>query len=231
MLALGGINSFYGASHILHDLSLTAIGDQILAVLGRNGVGKTTLLKTIMGLTDKCIGEMVLNGEDISGAATHARARAGIGYVPQGRQIIPDFTIRENIQMGSFAASKPSAKIPDIVGDLFPYLLENLDRQGGLLSGGQQQQLAIARALAMEPKILLLDEPTEGIQPNIVEQIERTIVRLNKEYGLTIVLVEQNVAFARQAADRFVMMENGRVVEQGTVDTLTDEKISKHMTI
>lgn len=231
MLALSHIDSYYGPSHILHDLSLEARGREILAVLGRNGVGKTTLLKTIMGLTDRCTGTLVLDAKDFSTAATFERARAGIGYVPQGRQIIPDFTIRENILMGGFAAANGRGRIPDTVAELFPYLMDNLDRSGGVLSGGQQQQLAIARALAMEPSILLMDEPTEGIQPNIVEQIERTIVRLNKEFELTIILVEQNVRFAREAADSFVMMENGRVVEADAIDGLTDAIIAKHMTI
>lgn len=230
MLELNSINSFYGPSHILHDLSVSAGEKELLAVLGRNGVGKTTLLKTIMGLTDRCTGAMTLAGSDISSTQTYERARAGIGYVPQGRQIIPDFTIRENILMGGFAAGG-SRQVPDIVAELFPYLIENLERPGGVLSGGQQQQLAIARALAMEPSILLMDEPTEGIQPNIVEQIEQTIVRLNKEFALTIILVEQNVRFARSAADNFVMLENGRVVEGGAISTLTDAIISKHMTI
>lgn len=231
MLSLTNINSFYGASHILHDFSLTAPEQEILAVVGRNGVGKTTLLKTIMGLTDKCTGELVLGGGDIGAKSTFERARAGIGYVPQGRQIIPDFTIRENIQMGGFAAKRGMGSVPDIVAELFPYLIENLDRPGGVLSGGQQQQLAIARALAMEPSVLLMDEPTEGIQPNIVEQIEQTIIHLNKVVGLTIILVEQNVRFAREAANTFAMIENGRVVEAGPASGLTDEIISRHMTI
>lgn len=155
----------------------------------------------------------------------------GIGYAPQGREIIPDFTIRENILMGGFARRNGSSRIPDVVPELFPYLMENLDRPGGLLSGGQQQQLAIARALASEPSLLLLDEPTEGIQPNIVEQIEETIQSLNQKLGLTIILVEQNLAFARSAAHAFVMMEKGQVVASGDTDALTDEVVAKHMTI
>lgn len=231
MLSLHHIDSFYGRSHILHGVSVSAPKGEILAVLGRNGTGKTTLLRTIMGLTDRSIGALRLEDQDISGADTFQRARAGIGYVPQGRQIIPDFTIRENILMGGFAARSGRRRIPDIVPELFPYLMDNLERPGGVLSGGQQQQLAIARALAVEPKVLLMDEPTEGIQPNIVEQIEQSIIRLNKELGLTILLVEQNVRFARDAAQGFVMMENGRAVATGPMAGLGDDLIAKHMMI
>jgi urea transport system ATP-binding protein len=230
MLTLRNVDSFYGRSQALHDLSVQAEAKSILAVLGRNGVGKTTLLRTILGLTDRSRGEITLGDDDIASLPTYARARAGIAYVPQGRMIIPDFTIRDNILMGGFAA-EGARKIPEIVPVLFPYLMENLDRPGGVLSGGQQQQLAIARALASEPKVLLMDEPTEGIQPNIVEQIEDSIIRLNTELGLTIILVEQNVAFARKAAHAFAMLENGRAVESGPIDTLTDEMVAKHMAI
>ena len=231
MLEIDHLNSFYGGSHILHDLSFNVEKGTILAVIGRNGVGKTTLLKTIIGLTDSSTGSIKLNGEEIVDTPTFRRARMGIGYAPQGREIIPDFTIRENILMGGFARRNGSSRIPDVVPGLFPYHLENLDRPGGLLSGGQQQQLAIARALASEPSLLLLDEPTEGIQPNIVEQIEETIQSLNQKLGLTIILVEQNLAFARSAAHAFVMMEKGQVVASGDTDALTDEVVAKHMTI
>ena len=231
MLELDHLNSFYGGSHILHDLSFKVEKGTILTVIGRNGVGKTTLLKTILGLTDSSTGSIKLNGEEIGDIPTFKRARMGIGYAPQGREIIPDFTVRENILMGGFARRNGSASIPDVVPELFPYLMENLDRHGGLLSGGQQQQLAIARALAAEPSLLLLDEPTEGIQPNIVEQIEETIKMLNKKLNLTIILVEQNLEFARSAAHTFVMMEKGQVVASGDTDALTDDVVAKHMTI
>ena len=231
MLELDHLNSFYGGSHILHDLSFKVEKGTILTVIGRNGVGKTTLLKTILGLTDSSTGSIKLNGEEIGDTPTFKRARMGIGYAPQGREIIPDFTVRENILMGGFARRNGSSSIPDVVPELFPYLMENLDRHGGLLSGGQQQQLSIARALAAEPSLLLLDEPTEGIQPNIVEQIEETIKMLNKKLNLTIILVEQNLEFARSAAHAFVMMEKGQVVASGDTDALTDDVVAKHMTI
>jgi urea transport system ATP-binding protein len=230
MLTLRNVNSYYGRSQALHDLNFEAPDGQIVAILGRNGVGKTTLLRTIIGLTDRSEGRIDLSGADIGAMPTFARARAGIAYVPQGRMIIPDFSIRENILMGGFAASGPR-KIPEIVAELFPYLIENLDRPGGVLSGGQQQQLAIARALACKPKLLLMDEPTEGIQPNIVHQIEDCIIRLNSELGLTILLVEQNVDFARRAARTFAMIENGTTVAAGEIGGLTDDIVSRHMAI
>lgn len=230
MLSLSNVNSYYGRSQALHGMSISANKGEIFALLGRNGVGKTTLLRTILGLTDKSEGEIRLNDLDLGQMPTHERARSGVAYVPQGRMIIPDFTIQENILMGGFAATGPR-KIPEIVPELFPYLMENLDRPGGVLSGGQQQQLAIARALACKPSVLLMDEPTEGIQPNIVEQIEDIIIRLNQELGLTILLVEQNVIFARRAASAFAMIEHGRAVESGPIEQLTDEMIAEHMTI
>ncbi|KAA8605335.1 urea ABC transporter ATP-binding protein [Salipiger aestuarii] len=230
MLSLSNVDSFYGRSQALHDMTVAAPEGAILGILGRNGVGKTTLLRTILGLTDRSEGQITLGDKPIARLATHERARAGIAYVPQGRMIIPDFSIRENILMGGFAAGG-TRRIPDIVPELFPYLIENLDRPGGVLSGGQQQQLAIARALACKPRVLLMDEPTEGIQPNIVAQIEDIIIRLNSEFGLTILLVEQNVHFVRRAAKAFAMIEHGTAVESGAIETLTDEMVNKHMAI
>ncbi|TAI67312.1 urea ABC transporter ATP-binding subunit UrtE [Bradyrhizobium sp. Leo170] len=230
-LQLSSIDSFYGRSHVLHGLSLTVPAGQVTSVVGRNGTGKTTLLKTIMALTDHADGRIVLNGEDLSAKPTHLRAAAGIAYVPQGREIIADFTIRENILMGCFARRDGKRVLPDFIGELFPYLTENLDRPGGLLSGGQQQQLAIARALAADPKVLLLDEPNEGIQPSIVEDIERIIVRLNREMGLTVVLVEQNIEFVRFASHGFAMLEKGQIVASGPISTLTDTLVHEHMAV
>jgi urea transport system ATP-binding protein len=231
MLMLREVDSFYGRSHALHGVSMDVADGGITAVLGRNGVGKTTLLKTIIGLIDRMRGRIELQGTDIAPWPAFRRARLGIAYVPQGREIIPDFSIRENILMGAFARHDGHRAVPDIVARLFPYLAQNLDRPGGVLSGGQQQQLAIARALAADPKLLLLDEPTEGIQPSIVEEIEALILRLNKEIGITVILVEQNVAFARRAADAFVMMEKGRVVVSDAIAGLTDDVVHRHMAV
>jgi urea transport system ATP-binding protein len=231
MLKLINVDSYYDRSHILHAVCLDIPIGKVTAVLGRNGTGKTTLLKTLMGLTDRMEGQISLDGTEIGKDPTFRRARAGIAYVPQGREIIPDFTIRENILMGAFARADGKRQIPELVPELFPYLMDNLERAGGVLSGGQQQQLAIARALAADPKIILLDEPNEGIQPSIVEEIEAIIIRLNRDVGLTVVLVEQNVLFARQASHRFAMMEKGRVVVAGAIAELSDEMVHRHMAV
>jgi urea transport system ATP-binding protein len=231
MLKLTNVDSYYDRSHILHAVCLDIPIGKVTAVLGRNGTGKTTLLKTLMGLTDRMEGQISLDGTEIGKDPTFRRARAGIAYVPQGREIIPDFTIRENILMGAFARADGKREIPELVPELFPYLMDNLERAGGVLSGGQQQQLAIARALAANPRIILLDEPNEGIQPSIVEEIEAIIIRLNREVGLTVVLVEQNVMFARQASHQFAMMEKGRIVVAGAISELSDEMVHRHMAV
>ncbi len=231
MLRLVEVDSYYGRSHILHGVNLDVQPGEITTILGRNGTGKTTLLKTIMGLTDRTTGEIRFGDENITAQPTFRRARAGFAYVPQGREIIPDFTIRENILLGAFARPDRRRSIPKLIPELFPYLIENLDRRGGLLSGGQQQQLAIARALAAEPKILLLDEPTEGIQPSIVEEIEEVILRLNRVEHLTVILVEQNVEFARRAGRHFAIMEKGSVVAEGEIGGLSDELVHRHMAV
>ena len=231
MLKLTNVDSYYDRSHILHAVCLDIPIGKVTTVLGRNGTGKTTLLKTLMGLTDRMDGQISLDGIEIGKDPTFRRARAGIAYVPQGREIIPDFSIRENILMGAFARADGKREIPELVPELFPYLIENLERAGGVLSGGQQQQLAIARALAANPKIILLDEPNEGIQPSIVEEIEAIIIRLNREVGLTVVLVEQNVSFARQASHCFAMMEKGRIIASGAIEELSDEMVHRHMAV
>jgi urea transport system ATP-binding protein len=230
MLELAEIDAFYGNSRALQGINLMVGSGEFLSVLGRNGVGKTTLMRSILGLMDRVTGRMSLDGDDISALRTHQRAKAGIAYVPQGRGILPRFTVRENLTLGIFAARSPNG-IEEWVLDLFPVLKEFLNRYGGNLSGGQQQQLAIARALLAQPKVILLDEPTEGIQPNIVEQIEDVIVRLNRERGITVVLVEQNVAFARHASHRFALLEKGRVVAKGAISELSDELIQRHMAV
>ncbi|MGH9805772.1 MAG: urea ABC transporter ATP-binding subunit UrtE [Terriglobia bacterium] len=231
MLRLVDVDSYYGRSHILHRVSLDVPSAKVTTILGRNGTGKTTLLKTLMGLIDRMTGQILVDERDIAKDPTFLRARGGFAYAPQGREIIPDFTVRENILMGSFARPDQKKVIPELVGALFPYLMNNLERLGGVLSGGQQQQLAIARALAAEPKVLLLDEPTEGIQPSIVEEIENVIVRLNNELGLTIILVEQNVEFARRAGYRFAIMEKGCAVAVGDIGDLTDDLVYHYMAV
>ncbi len=230
MLELTDIDAFYGNSRALQNINLKVASGEFLSVLGRNGVGKTTLMRSILGLMDRVTGRLVLDDADISGLRTHQRAKAGIAYVPQGRGILPRFTVRENLQLGTFAARAPKG-IEDWIIDLFPILKDFWHRHGGNLSGGQQQQLAIARALLAQPKVLLLDEPTEGIQPNIVEQIENVIMKLNREHGITVILVEQNVVFARRASHRFALLEKGRVVAKGGIAELSDELIQRHMAV
>jgi urea transport system ATP-binding protein len=231
LLNLQDVSSFYGDTRILRNVTMGVEKGSCLCVLGRNGVGKTTLVKTIMGLTDKIEGAIHLDGNDLSTSRTDIRAKCGIGYIPQGRQILGKFTVRENILLGTFAREDASTSIPDICLELFPYLKENLNRRAGLLSGGQQQQLAIARALAVNPQILLLDEPTEGIQPNIVAEIGETLGMLNKKLGITLVLTEQHIKVARKLGDNFLMMDNGRVVDSGPIDALTDDVVERHMTV
>ena len=231
MLELSQVDAFYGNSRALQGVSLQIAEGEFLSVLGRNGVGKTTLMRSILGLMDRVTGRMTLDGTDISALRTHQRAKAGIAYVPQGRGILPNFTVRENLILGTFATDRTGGDIHEWILDLFPMLKDFLGRYGGNLSGGQQQQLAIARALLAEPKIMLLDEPTEGIQPNIVEQIEEVVTSLNRERGITVVLVEQNVAFARRASTRFVFLEKGRVVAKGVVADLGDDLVHRYMAV
>lgn len=233
MLEINNLSAFYGNSRALQNVTLEVGDAGFLSVLGRNGVGKTTLLRSIVGLMDKIDGSIRLDGEEIAATPTHDRVRHGIGYVPQGRGILPQFTVRENLKLGTFARrnSGDAGVLEDKVFDLFPVLKEFLNRRGGNLSGGQQQQLAIARAMLTNPKIVLLDEPTEGIQPNLIEQIEDVIIRLNKEHGITIILVEQDVDFARRASRSFVIIEKGHVAASGPIDTLTDDLVHRHMAV
>lgn len=231
MLELSGVNAFYGHSRALQDISLSVGRGELLSVLGRNGVGKTTLMRAILGLMDRTTGSIRLDGAEIGEARTDIRAKAGISVVPQGRGILPRFTVLENLRLGLFAKTKGRGTIDERVFELFPVLCDHLGRMGGNLSGGQQQQLALARALLTNPKVILLDEPTEGIQPNLVEEIERVVIRLNREHGITIVLVEQNVAFARRASQRFVVMEKGRIAATGATAELTDDLVHRHMAV
>jgi urea transport system ATP-binding protein len=214
MLQVRNINQYYGGSHILRDVSLDAHLGKVTVLLGRNGVGKTTLLKSLMGLVPVKTGSIEFNGKAMHGATPYERARAGIGFVPQGREIFARLTVEENLRMG-LAYKSASTPIPGELFELFPVLRQMLGRRGGDLSGGQQQQLAIARALAAQPKLLVLDEPTEGIQPSIIKDIGRVIRMLADRGDMAILLVEQYYDFARELADRYVVMERGEVIASG----------------
>ncbi len=257
MLSISSIDQYYGESHTLWELSLDVPVGSCLCLMGRNGVGKTTLLKSIMGLIPVREGIIKMDGQDITSAKAELRAELGIGYVPQGREIFPLLTVEENLKVGLRAASKMGIKkVPEQIYEIFPVLKQMLNRRGGDLSGGQQQQLAIGRALVLNPKLLILDEPTEGIQPNIVSQIGDVIIRLNrskgfpdpavspskgitleaiskinKEMGVTVLLVEQKLPFARKVADQFCIMERGRNVAIGKMPELTDEIVKKYLTV
>jgi urea transport system ATP-binding protein len=235
MLELENLEAYYGESRVLQGISLSIQSGEFVSILGRNGVGKTTLIRSILGLMDRVDGSIRLDGTEIGGFKTHERAIAGIGYVPQGRGILPKFTVRENLLLGTFANPKnkrhSDARIDEWVFELFPILKEFIDRKGGNLSGGQQQQLAIARALLSEPKIILLDEPTEGIQPNLVEQIEQVLIDLNRKHGKTVVLIEQNIEFARRASQHFAIMDRGLIAARGPVQDLTDQLIHRHLAV
>jgi urea transport system ATP-binding protein len=197
--------------------------------MGRNGVGKTTLLQAVMGLLPIRSGRILYHGEDISGVIAEKRAEMGIGYVPQGRQIFPLLTVQENLEIG--LPVRKDKKVPEFIFELFPVLKEMLGRRGGDLSGGQQQQLAIGRALVVDPKLLILDEPTEGIQPNVVQEIGDIIRKLNREAGLTVLLVEQKLPFARKVADRFCILDRGRQVASGAMEKLDDTIIQQYLTV
>jgi urea transport system ATP-binding protein len=232
MLKIDKLNQYYGESHTLWDLELDVPQGQCTCVMGRNGVGKTTLMKCIMGEESVKSGSLAFTGDvELTKKKVEDRARLGIGYVPQGRQIFPLLTVEENLRTG-LAVRKDGCKvIPARVYELFPVLKEMRHRRGGDLSGGQQQQLAIGRALVIEPRLLILDEPGEGIQPNIVAQIGEVIRKLIEEDGLTVLLVEQKLPFARKYADRFAILDRGRRVAEGEIAGLTDELIKKHLTV
>ena len=231
MLNIEGLNQFYGESHTLWDLSLEIPSGRCTVIMGRNGVGKTTLMECIMGLRALKSGSMMLDGEDIAKLSAERRPYMGVGYVPQGRQIFPTLTVQENLEIGLPARKDKSRKVPEAIYELFPVLKEMLHRRGGDLSGGQQQQLAIGRALVTDPKLLILDEPTEGIQPNVVAEIGDVIRRLNEENGLTVVLVEQKLPFARKVGDRFCILDRGRNVAAGEMPDLSEELIQKYLTV
>ena len=229
MLEVESVNQFYGESHTLWDLDLTVETSSRTCLMGRNGVGKTTLLRCIMGLERIRSGAIRFNGERLDNKGPQARAPAGIAYVPQGREIFPRLTVDENLRTGLGVSG--ASRVPDLVFELFPVLAQMLHRRGGDLSGGQQQQLAIGRALVLEPTLLILDEPTEGIQPNIVREIGQIIMRLNETFGLTVLLVEQKLPFARRVGDHFAMLDKGRRVAQGEIAQLNDDIVRRFLSV
>lgn len=231
MLKVDELNQFYGESHTLWDVELSVPKGLCTCLMGRNGVGKTTLLKSLMGLLPITSGQINFDGKEISKDAPEKRARLGIGYVPQGREIFSQLSVEENLKVGLLGRNDGLREIPESIFELFPVLKKMLKRRGGDLSGGQQQQLAIGRALVLNPKLLILDEPTEGIQPNIVHEIGDIIIRLNLEQGLTVLLVEQKLPFARRVGQRFCILEKGRSVASGDMPALNDNLISQYLTV
>ena len=232
MLNITQLNQFYGSSHTLRDVSFDVPTGKVTALLGRNGVGKTTLLKCLMGVVPVRSGKIDFLGEDITTASPHLRVRRGIGYVPQGREIFPRLTVEENLLMGMASLPKGSARdIPSEIFDMFPVLKSMLRRRGGDLSGGQQQQLAIGRALAMKPKVLILDEPTEGIQPSIIKEIERVIRALSQRGDMAILLVDQYFDFARELADQFVILRRGEIVKRGVREEMDADSLRSYLIV
>jgi urea transport system ATP-binding protein len=229
-LAVTHLNQSYGGSHTLWDVDLVVAPGSRTCLMGRNGMGKTTLLKCIMGLLPAS-GRIEYAGVDLIGRPAESRARLGIGYVPQGRDIFSQLTVEENLSLGLGVRKNGTRVIPAHIYDLFPVLKQMRQRRGGDLSGGQQQQLAIARALVLEPSLLILDEPTEGIQPNLVQQIGDILLSLNRATGLTLLLVEQQLRFARRVASNFWLLEKGRCVADGTIDELTDDLVRDHLSV
>ena len=230
MLEVVGLNQFYGQSHTLWDMDLKVPEGSCVCLMGRNGVGKTTLLKSVMGTLPVRSGKIHFMGSDIAPSRAEMRARKGIGWVPQGREVFSQMTVHENLRTGLAARADKKQEVPERIFELFPVLKTMLQRRGGDLSGGQQQQLAMGRALAIDPKLLILDEPTEGIQPNIVSMIGDVLIGL-KEQGLTILLVEQKLPFARRVGDYFCIMDRGRAVATGKMDELSDEIVNKHLKV
>ena len=235
ILAVEGLNQYYGGSHILRNVALEARAGEVTVILGRNGVGKTTLLKSLMGVVPVKTGRIALRSDDITRATAYDRVRRGIGYVPQGREIFGRLTVDENLRMG-LASRRAGERVPAELFELFPVLQQMLGRRGGDLSGGQQQQLAIARALAARPRLLMLDEPTEGIQPSIIKDIGR-VIRMLADRGMrggqpmAIVLVEQYYDFAAELADQYLVMERGEVVMRGRGDAMDADGVRQRMSI
>jgi urea transport system ATP-binding protein len=230
-LQVRDIDTFYGTSHILHGVSLDIADRELCAVLGRNGAGKTTLLRSITGVNPPADGSILLDGIEIAHLKSHRRAWLGVSYVPQGREIIPDITVAENIYLALLGKGRKGNKVPTFVFDYFPALKLAINQKGGTLSGGQQQQLAIARAMVQEPKLLLMDEPTEGLQPSVVEEIEPIIKRIPSERNCAVLLVEQNLDFVRAITQKFAILETGRIVASGDIGELTSDVVRKHLAV
>ena len=230
-LKVSGLEFSYGEVKVLYGLDLEVSANSISCVMGRNGVGKTTFLRNLVGLEKPSAGTVIMEGNDLSSAPAYERASRGIGYVPQGRQIFPLLTVEENLSVALEAAHAESQAIPDEVYDTFPVLHQMRSRRGGDLSGGQQQQRAIARALVTQPKLLVLDEPTEGIQPNVITQIGEVITRLTEEKGMTILLVEQYADFVRKFAHTFHVMNRGSFIAHGNTSELDDNLVRKHLSV
>ena len=231
MLNINGLNQFYGGSHTLWDVQMTVPKGSITCLMGRNGMGKTTLLRCIMGLLATQSGQIEFEDKELREVSAERRASLGIGYVPQGREIFSQLTVEENLRIGLPVRQDRRRTIPEHIFEMFPVLKQMLGRRGGDLSGGQQQQLAIGRALVIEPRFLILDEPTEGIQPNIVHEIGELIQKLNRETGLTVLLVEQKLPFARRVASEFRILDKGRMVVGGQISELSDELVRQHLTV
>ena len=225
------MNQFYGESHTLWDVDLDVLPGTCTCLMGRNGVGKTTLLKSIMGLLPVSSGSIFFEGNELAGKPAELRARKGIGYVPQGREIFTQLSVEENLRVALLARDDGLREIPEYIFEIFPVLKQMLNRRGGDLSGGQQQQLAIGRALSISPKLLILDEPTEGIQPNIVHEIGDIILRLNQEKGLTILLVEQKLPFARRVAQNFCILDKGHDVATDAIENLGEDVINRYLKV
>ncbi len=231
MMQVRSLNQSYGQSQVLWDLDLRIEPGSSVSLMGRNGVGKTTLLKCLMGLLPVDSGSIVYDGIDLVSERAERRASLGIGYVPQGRMIFPLLTVEENLQVGFAALPRDKRRLPEPIFEYFPVLERMLKRRGGDLSGGQQQQLAIARALVLNPKLLILDEPTEGLQPNVVQEIGEIVVRLNRDLGMTVLVVEQKLHFVRSVADAFFIMTKGTIVAHGPLSGLNEQLIEEHLLV
>ena len=231
LLKLTDVSAGYNQTPVLLNVNMSLDKGDIVCLLGRNGMGKTTLLRSIIGLTKVVKGDIIFDADDITKVPTYKRARYGIAFIPQGREIIPYLSVLDNLKLGLVASRNKLKKIPDEIFEFFPMLKQHLKRQGGLLSGGQQQQLAIARGLMCNPQVMLLDEPTEGIQPSIVQEIDETLRRINREKGITLLVVEQKIDFAKQLAQKFFIMQKGSIVANGKTSNLTDSLVHQYLTV